>query len=111
MYFSECDVAADEELAEKAQALADLASALEIHGRIAARDLAATADSICAIYQRAIDIARPCGMRPLIAQCLAGMAQVHEAAGDIAVAADYDIQARRLFDELGLPPNSPMRRQ
>jgi hypothetical protein len=85
MYFSECDVAADEELAEKAQALADLASALEIHGRIAARDLAATADSICAIYQRAIDIARPCGMRPLIAQCLAGMAQAHEAAGDIVL--------------------------
>ena len=108
MYFSECDVAADEELAEKAQALADLASALEIHGRIAARDLAATADSICAIYQRAIDIALT--VRHATADCpmfWLGMAQAHEAAGDIAAAADYDIQARQLFDELGLPPDLP----
>jgi hypothetical protein len=40
-------------------------------------------------------------MRPLIAQSLAGMAQVYEAAGDITVAAEYDIQARQLFDDLG----------
>jgi class 3 adenylate cyclase/tetratricopeptide (TPR) repeat protein len=100
-----------EEIAEGAQAPAYQAAALQIHGSVAAKDPAMKADGIRAMYQRAIDIARPCGMRPLIAQCLAGMAQVHEAAGDIAVAADYDIQARRLFDELGLPPNSPMRRQ
>jgi hypothetical protein len=70
-----------------------------------------TADGICAMYQRAIDIARPCGMRPRIAQSLAGMAQACEAAGDIAAAADYGNQARPLFDELGLPPDSPMRRR
>jgi hypothetical protein len=73
--------------------------------------MAVTVDGICAIYQRAIDLARPCGMRPLIAQRLAGMAQACAAAGDIAAAADYDNQARQLFDELGLPPGSPMRRQ
>jgi hypothetical protein len=83
-----------EELAEGAQALAYLASALEIRASITARDPAATADSICAIYQRAIDITRPCGMRPLIAQCLAGMAQACEAAGDVAAAGGYGNQAR-----------------
>ena len=41
-------------------------------------------------------------MRPLIGQCLAGMAQACEAAGDIAAAADYRNQARQFFDELGL---------
>jgi tetratricopeptide (TPR) repeat protein len=100
-----------EEIAEGTQGLALLAAALQIHGKIAASDPAATADSICAIYQRAIDIARPCGMRPLIAQSLAGMAQACEAVGDVAAAADYDDQARQLFDELGWPPDSPMRRQ
>jgi tetratricopeptide (TPR) repeat protein len=100
-----------EEIAEGAQAPAYLAAAVQIHGSVAATDPAMKADGICAIYQRAIDIARPCGMRPLIAQCLTGMAQVHEAAGDIAAATDYDIQARQLFDEMGMPPDSPMRRQ
>jgi tetratricopeptide (TPR) repeat protein len=100
-----------EEIAEGTQGLALLAAALQIHGKIAASDPAATADSICAIYQRAIDIARPCGMRPLIAQSLAGMAQACEAVGDVAAAADYDDQARQLFDEMGMPPDSPMRRQ
>ena len=58
---------------------------------------------VCALYQRAIDIGGPCGMRPLIAQCLAGMARACEGAGDIVAAADYDDQARRIFDELELP--------
>jgi tetratricopeptide (TPR) repeat protein len=100
-----------EEIAEGAQAPAYQAAALQIHGSVAAKDPAMKADGICAIYQRAIDIARPCGMRPLIAQCMAGMALACKAAGDISVASDYDNQARQLFDELGLPPDSPMRRQ
>ena len=103
--------AAPRKLLRRAQAPGLSGRALQIRANIAAKDPAATADDICAIYQRAIDIARPCGMRPLIAQCLAGMAQAHEAAGDVAAAADYDNQARQLFDELGLPPDSPMRRQ
>jgi class 3 adenylate cyclase/tetratricopeptide (TPR) repeat protein len=100
-----------EEIAERAQASAYLAAAIQIHGNIAAKDPTATAGAVCATYQRAIDIARPCGMRPLIAQSLAGMAQACEAAGDVAAAADYDNQARRLFDELGRRPDSPMRHQ
>ena len=56
----------------------------------------------CACYQRAIDIARPLGLRPLIAHSLAGMAKTCEAAGDGAAAAKYRQEARRLFDELGL---------
>jgi hypothetical protein len=37
------------------------------------------------------------------------MAQACKAAGDVAAAADYDNQARRIFDELGLPLNSRAR--
>ena len=100
-----------EEIAEGAQAPAYQAAALQIHGSVAAKDPAMKPDGICAIYRHAIDVARPCGMRPLIAQCLAGMAQACEAAGDVAAAADYGNQARKLFDEMGMPPDSPMRRQ
>jgi hypothetical protein len=100
-----------EKIAEGVQAPAYLAAALQIRGNIATRDPTMTTDDIYAIYQRAIDIARPCGMRPLIAQSLAGMAQSCESAGDVAAANDYDNQARQLFDELGLPPDSPMRRK
>ena len=44
-------------------------------------------------------------MRPLMAQCLAAIAKVCEAAGEVATAADYNEQAQRVFDELKLPPN------
>ena len=70
-----------------------------------------TAGAVCAIYQHAIDVAQACGMRPLIAECLAGMAQACKAAGDVAAAAGCNDQAHQLFDELGLPPGSPLRRE
>jgi class 3 adenylate cyclase/tetratricopeptide (TPR) repeat protein len=108
---AEAAIGQAEKRAEDSQALGLLADAIRIRANIAMRDPAATVGQVCALYQRAIDIARPCGMRPLIAQCLAGMAQAFEAAGDTAAAADYGDQARKLFDELGLPPDSPMRRQ
>jgi tetratricopeptide (TPR) repeat protein len=91
-----------EEIAEETQALAVLADSLRIRAGIAAQDPAARPDHVCALYQRAIDIGGPCGMRPLIAQCLAGMARACEGAGHIVAAADYDDRARRIFTELEL---------
>jgi tetratricopeptide (TPR) repeat protein len=92
-----------EEIAEETQALAVLADSVRIRAGIAAQDPAAAVDHICALYQRAIDIGQPCGMRPLIAQSLAGMARACEGAGDKIAAADYDDRARRIFTELELP--------
>jgi len=89
-----------EAIAEETQALAVLADALRVRAGIVAHDPAATTDHVCALYQRAIDIGQACDMRPLIAQCLAGMARAREAAGDIVGAVDYDDQAQRIFDEL-----------
>jgi hypothetical protein len=44
-------------------------------------------------------------MRPLIGQCLAGIAKACEAAGEVATAADYSEQAQHIFDELRLSSN------
>jgi hypothetical protein len=44
-------------------------------------------------------------MRPLIGQCLAGIAKAWEAAGEVATAADYSEQAQHTFDELRQPSN------
>ena len=44
-------------------------------------------------------------MRPLIGQCLAGIAKACEAAGKVAATADYSEQAQDIFDELRLPSN------
>ena len=91
-----------QEIAEQAGELAHLASVFRIRGSIEAADPASGARAACACYQRAIDIARPLGLRPLIAHSLAGMAKACEAAGDRAAAAKHREQARQLFDELGL---------
>lgn len=93
-----------EEIAEESQALAVLADSLRIRASIVARDSDAPAEEICALYQRAIDIGEPCGLRPLIAQSLAGMARACEGAGDKGAAADYDERTRKILDELGLSP-------
>ena len=91
-----------QEIAEQAGELAHVASVFRIRGRIEAADPASGARAACAFYQRAIDIARPLGLRPLIAHSLVGMAEACEAAGDGAAAATHREQARLLFDELGL---------
>jgi class 3 adenylate cyclase/tetratricopeptide (TPR) repeat protein len=91
-----------QEIAEQAGELAHLASVFRIRGSIEAADPASGARAACGCYQRAIDIARPLGLRPLIAQSLAGMAKACEAAGEGAAAAKHREQARQLFDELGL---------
>ena len=44
-------------------------------------------------------------MRPLIGQCLAGIAKACEAAREVATAAEHSEQAQRIFDELRLPSN------
>jgi tetratricopeptide (TPR) repeat protein len=91
-----------QEIAEQAGELAHLASVFRIRGSIEAADPASGARAACDCYQRAIDIGRPLGLRPLIAHSLAGMAKACEAAGDGAAAANHREQARQLFDELGL---------
>jgi class 3 adenylate cyclase/tetratricopeptide (TPR) repeat protein len=91
-----------QEIAEQAGELGHLAAVFRIRGSIEAADPASGARAACACYQRAIDIARPLGLRPLIAHSLAGMAKTCEAAGDAAAAATHRQQARLLFDELGL---------
>jgi len=96
-----------QEIAEQAGVRAHVASVFRIRGHIEAADPAAGAPSACASYQRAIDIARPLGLRPLIAHSLVGMAEAWEAAGDRAAAAKHREQARLLFDEIGLKATAP----
>jgi class 3 adenylate cyclase/tetratricopeptide (TPR) repeat protein len=91
-----------QEIAEQAGELAHVASVFHIRGSIEAADPTSSVRAACACYQRAIDIGRPLGMRPLIAHSLAGMAEACEAAGDKAMARRHKEQARLLFDELGL---------
>lgn len=91
-----------EEIAERAGELAHLAEVLHVRGRIEAADPASDASAACDCYRRAVDIARARDLRPLIAHCLAGMAEACDAAGDGAAAAAHKEQARRLFEELGL---------
>ena len=91
-----------QEIAEQAGELAHLASVLRVRGSIEAADPASGAHAAYACYQRAVDLARPRGLRPLIAHSLAGMADACDAAGDSAAATAHREQARLLFDELGL---------
>ena len=96
-----------QEIAEQAGELAHVASVFRIRGSIEAADPASGARVACAFYQRAVDIARPLGLRPLIAHCHAGMAEACAAAGDGAAAATHRELARILFDELGLEAAVP----
>jgi class 3 adenylate cyclase/tetratricopeptide (TPR) repeat protein len=91
-----------EKLAEDTGELAHLASALSVRGTIEAADPASSADAASACFRRAIEIARPRGMRPLIAHSLAGLTRSCAMAGDAAAAARHEAEARRLFDELRL---------
>jgi class 3 adenylate cyclase/tetratricopeptide (TPR) repeat protein len=91
-----------QEIAEQAGELAHVASVFRIRGRIEAADPAFGGQAAGACYQRAIDIARPLGLRPLIAHSLVGLAEACETAGEGAMAATHREQARILFDELGL---------
>lgn len=91
-----------EKIAEETGELAHLATALRTRGAIEAADPSSGAEAAAACFQRAIDIARPRGMRPLLAASLTGLAESCARAGDTAAAASHKAEARRLFDELGL---------
>lgn len=91
------------EIAEQRGELANLAQAFRLRGSIEAADLASDARATSVWYERAIELARPRGLRPLVAQCLAGIAEAWQVEGDLAAAADYRAQAQRIFDELGVP--------
>lgn len=90
------------EIAERAGELAHLAHVFRLLGKIEAADPDSTARAACACYQRAIELARPRGLRPLIAQSLMGLADSCEADGDRASAVRHREEARLLFGELGL---------
>jgi tetratricopeptide (TPR) repeat protein len=97
-------IARAEKLADENGELAHLAAALRVRGAIEAADPASSAEAARDCYLGAIEIARPRGLRPLMAQCLAGLAESCSAAGDEAAAARHKEEARGLFDELGLTP-------
>ena len=99
-----------EQIAEQAGEPAHLAAVLRVRGSIEAADPASSARVACACYRRAIDLAQPRGLRPLIAHSLAGLADACEAAGDRAAASAHREQARLLFEELGLTAPRPSRR-
>jgi class 3 adenylate cyclase/tetratricopeptide (TPR) repeat protein len=101
-----------QEIAEHCGELAKLAQVFRLRGSIEAADLAPDERATCVWYKRAIELARPRGLRPLVAKCLAGMAEAWQVEGDVATAADYRAQAQRIFDELGVPssPSSDPRR-
>jgi class 3 adenylate cyclase/tetratricopeptide (TPR) repeat protein len=90
------------EIAERAGEFAHLAYVLRMLGTIEAADPAADARAAGAFYQQAIELARPRGLQPLIAQSLLGLADACHTAGDEAAATRHRDEARRLFDELGL---------
>jgi hypothetical protein len=64
-----------------------------------AADRSSNMRAALAFYERAIEFARPRGLRPLVAQCLAGMAEAWHVEGDVVTAADYKAQAQLVFDE------------
>jgi tetratricopeptide (TPR) repeat protein len=53
-------------------------------------------------YQRSLALATELGMRPLMAQCRAGLATVHQARGADDVAANHHAAAAALRGELGM---------
>jgi tetratricopeptide (TPR) repeat protein len=91
-----------QEIAERAGELAHLAEIFRIRGNIEASDPSSDVRAALACYQRALELGRPRGLRPLAAHSLAEMAQACEAAGDNAAAKRHREQARLLFEELGL---------
>jgi len=94
-----------QEIAEHRGELAHLAQVFRLRGSIEAADPSSDPRVVRDLYERAIELARPRGLRPLVAQCLAGMAEAWQLESDVATAADYRAQAQRIFDELGLPSN------
>jgi tetratricopeptide (TPR) repeat protein len=89
-----------QEIAEHTGEIAHLAQVFRLRGNIEAADRASDLGAARGFYERAIELARPRGLRPLVAQCLAGMAEAWQVEGDVATAADYRAQAQRIFDEL-----------
>jgi tetratricopeptide (TPR) repeat protein len=89
-----------QEIAAQRGEPAHLAQVFQLRGRIEAADSSVHSRVARDFYERAIELGRPRGLRPLVAQCLAGMAEAWQVEGDVATAADYRAQAQRIFDEL-----------
>jgi hypothetical protein len=89
-----------QKIAEHTGEFAHLAQVFRLRGSIEAADRSSNMRAARAFYERAIEFARPRGLRPLVAQCLAGMAEAWHVEGDVVTAADYKAQAQLVFDEL-----------
>jgi tetratricopeptide (TPR) repeat protein len=77
--------------------------ALYLLGRIGGRQGPRDAEEARTSYRRALTLAEPLGMRPLVARCLAGLARLSDGTDDAAMASAYGERARRLAVELGVP--------
>jgi len=77
--------------------------ALHLLGRIAASQESAGPEEARTHYLLALERAEQLGMRPLVARCVLGLAQLHERAGDVTMTSEYRERAVRLVTELGLP--------
>jgi tetratricopeptide (TPR) repeat protein len=91
------------EIAEAAEELVHLAWILKASGDVEAADPSGLPDAALPSYQRAIDIARPRGLLPLLAQCLVGLAETLRRCGETEPAARHYAEADGIFRHLGLP--------
>jgi tetratricopeptide (TPR) repeat protein len=70
---------------------------------VAARRETAKLDEAAALYEQALAIAEPLGMRPLVGHCHLGLARLHARAGDRERAAVAATHARGAFGGLAAP--------
>lgn len=91
-----------QDICETTRELAHLAWTLKLRGDIEIADPSASAASAGDAYRRAMALAEQCELRPLRAHCLAGLARVHEKAGEVDAAAVHRAAAGALFDTLGM---------
>jgi class 3 adenylate cyclase/tetratricopeptide (TPR) repeat protein len=95
-------IAKAREIAEPAEELAHLAWILKTSGDIEAADPEGARGAALSYYQEAIEIGRPRELRPLVARCHAGLAQIFRRS-DEGVAVLHHAEADRIFREIGLP--------
>jgi DNA-binding NtrC family response regulator/tetratricopeptide (TPR) repeat protein len=75
---------------------------LHLLGRIAASQQPPDTQEARRSYLSALELAEKLGMRPLLARCALGLAQLAERVGDVAAASVYRERASRLAAELGI---------
>ena len=83
------------------------AAALRLLGAVASRTTPLDVAAAGALYQEALSLAQARTMRPLVAHCHAGLAQLYARAGDRARAEDHRRAALAICGEIGMdsPPD------